>query len=245
MFDRDQGRQQNNGDLNLASAGLAVNQAIAVGSGTVRLVDAGAISQTAPGTITAGSLSVSDTTGNVVLELANTVGPVAAGTVALSLTGSGEAYSFNNGATGLIVGTVAAAAAGADPLGLFPIVIGATTNNGDLNLASAGLAVNQAIAVGTGTVRLVDTGAISQTAPGTIMAGSLSVSDTTGNVVLELANAVGPVAAGTVALDLTRSGEAFSFNNGATARSSARSPAATAGAGPAGVVPDRDRGDDE
>ena len=129
--------------------------------------------------------------------------------MALSLTGS-AASGFNNGATGLIVGTVAAAAAGAGPAGIVPDRDrGERRINGDLNLASAGLAVNQAIAVGAGTVRLVDAGAISQTTPGTITAGSLSVSDTTGNVVLELANMVGPVAAGTVALSLTGSGEAW------------------------------------
>ena len=164
---------------------------------------------TTPGTITASLLSVNDTTGNVVLELANAVG-----TVAVSLTNAGQAFSFNDDAWALIVGSVAAAAqgpAGPDPSGLFtPAVSGITTSTGEVNLStSSTLALSSAIAASGATVRLVAGGAISQDATnGAITASMLSVKDTGGQVVLEASNAVG-----TVAASLTNPTSAFSFND--------------------------------
>ena len=89
-------------------------------------------------------------------------------------------------------------AGGRGPVWIVRIVNGAATNNGDLNLLSAGLAMNLPLnAVDAGIVHLVEAGAVPKAAAGIITAGSLSVTDLAGNVVLELANAVGSVAAGT------------------------------------------------
>ena len=78
-------------------------------------------------------------------------------------------------------------------------MIGATTNNGDINLKSSGLTLTQAVnaGTGTGTVRLVESGAastVSQTAAGTITAGARSVTDSGAAVSLEAANSVGTLA---------------------------------------------------
>ena len=205
LFAAVSGITTNAADINLQSAGLALNQPVSAGTGTVRLVESGAVSQTAPGTIGAAALSVTDSSGNVVLELGNAVTT----TVAANLTTAGEAFSFNDATQALAVGTVAAASATVDPAGLFAAVSGITTNAADINLQSAGLALNQPVSAGTGTVRLVESGAVSQTAPGTIGAAALSVTDSSGNVVLELGNAVTT----TVAANLTTAGEAFSFND--------------------------------
>src|SRR4029077_5209073 len=164
-----------NGDINLKTAGLAINQPLNAGTGNVRLVESGLVSQAGLGIITAANLSVSDTTGNVVLELAHDV----TGKLAVSLTSAGEAFSFNDSGNAgqLLVDTVLSASAtvaGSDPLGLFPQIAGATANNGDINVKSNGLTINQAIAVGTGNVRLVDTAAVSQAAAAPITGGAAS-----------------------------------------------------------------------
>jgi hypothetical protein len=126
-----------------------------------------------------------------VLEATNAVP-----TLAASLTSLGSAFSFNDGATALTFGTVAAAAASADPSALFPAVSNVTTIGGDINLRSGGLAINQPLNAGTGIVRLVESGAVSQLAAGTITAGSLSVTDSNGTVILDNSNNVAGVLAG-------------------------------------------------
>ncbi len=200
-----------NGDINLKSGGLVINQPLNAGSGSVRLVDAGTISQTipSPGTITAGALSISASGSDLVLELAGN----AIGTVAVNLTTAGSAFTIKDPTTLLTVGTVAAAAAGTDPSGLFGAVTGVTTTNGDINLDSAGLVLNQPVTAGTAIVRLLENGPVSQTAAGPITASSLSVVDGVGDVVLEATNAVTT----TVAASVTWAGGAFSFNDGTQA----------------------------
>ena len=68
----------NTGDITLATSGaLTLNQAVSTGSGdsgTVRLQAAGDITQAAAGIITANSLGVFDSTGNITLDQANVVG---------------------------------------------------------------------------------------------------------------------------------------------------------------------------
>src|SRR5204862_677376 len=81
----------------------------------------------------------------------------------------------------LSVGTVVASSTLADPSGLFGALSAVTTNNADINLKSAGLAVNQPIAAGTGIVRLVETGAVSQDATnGAITASALRAGERRG-----------------------------------------------------------------
>ena len=180
------------GDVNLKSGGLTLTNAIGASGASVRLVESAAVSQnTTTGAITAGLLSVTDSGGQVVLEATNAVP-----TLAASLTSPGSAFSFNDGATALTFGTVAAAAAGADPSALFPAVSNVTTSDGDINLSSGGLAINQPLNAGTGIVRLVESGAVSQLAAGTITAASLSVTDSNGTVILDDSNNVVGVLAG-------------------------------------------------
>src|SRR4029077_9177098 len=159
LFGAVTGIATNGGDVNLKSGGLALTNAVGVGSGTVRLVESGAISQNATtGAITAASLSVTDSGGQVVLEATNAVG-----TVAASQTNATSAFSFNDGTTALTVGSVGAAAAGADPTPLFgATVTGIATNGGDVNLKSGALTLTTAVGAGSGTVRLVASGAVSQ-----------------------------------------------------------------------------------
>ena len=81
------GVASNVGDITLATGGvLTLNQAVTTGSGasgTVRLHAAGDITQVAAGIITANTLSVCDTAGNITLDQANVVGTnAAAGTFA-------------------------------------------------------------------------------------------------------------------------------------------------------------------
>ena len=213
-----------NSDIDLQSAGLILNQPLAAGAGVVRLVESGAVSQVAAGAITAGSLSVTDSLGQVALEAANGVG-----TVAVNVMLAGGAFSFNDTAL-QTVGSVAAAPAASDPSSQFGAVTGATTNNGDINLLSAGLALNQAVGAGTGTVRLVETGAVSQALAGAITAGSLSVTDTAGQVVLDATNVVG-----TVAANVTFAGGAFTLNNGTTSLIDGSVGVASAGEDPASL----------
>ena len=96
LFGALSGVATSNADVNLKSGGLAVNQPVGAGTAIVRLVESGAVSQDATnGAITASSLSVADSGGQVVLEAANNVG-----TVAASLTKAGSAFTFNNSTNG-------------------------------------------------------------------------------------------------------------------------------------------------
>src|SRR4029077_10579360 len=140
------------GDVNLRSGGLAINQPLFTGTGTVRLLESGAVSQSAASPITASFLSVTDNVGNVVLETTNAVS-----NLAVNLTGAGEALSFNDSFIGLTVGSVGAAAVADDPATLFgATVTGITTNSGDVNLnSSGGLGLTNAVGAGSATVRLI------------------------------------------------------------------------------------------
>jgi uncharacterized repeat protein (TIGR01451 family) len=211
-----------NGDVNLKSGMLTINQPIAVGTGNVRLNATGSLTQAAAGTITSAGLSVSGSTMSTVLEASNNVG-----TLAAANTGPGGAITFNDATHALTIGTIAASPAGGDPSGLFTAVTGITTSNGDANLKSAGLTINQAIAAGTGNVRLVDAGSVSQAAAGTITAAGLSTSNSSGNTVLEATNHVT-----TLAASGTSSGGAVTFNNGTNALTVGSVGAAAAAADP-------------
>ena len=167
-------RTTGNGDVNLRSGGLAINQPLNVGqrdaaSAWWRKAGPSFAKNALTGAITAGALSVTDSGGQAVLEAPNAVG-----TVAASLTTSGSAFSFADGTTALTVGSVGAAATGADPTPLFgATVTGIATNSGDVNLKSAGLTLTNAVGAGSGIVRLVGGGAVSEAATGAITASSL------------------------------------------------------------------------
>ena len=111
---------------------------------------------------------MTDSTGNVVLEDANAVG-----TVAASLATDTGSFTFNNGTASLIVGSVGAAPAGADPSGLFGALSGVVTTSGNIALQGAGITLNQAVTAGTANVALTSTGTISQGASGSITAADL------------------------------------------------------------------------
>lgn len=193
-----------NGDVNLDSAGLSITSSISAGTGNVRLVQSGAVSQSTTGTIAAAGLSTKNSGGSTVLELGNSVS-----TRAANNTFAGGAVTFNNSTTALSIGTIAAASSTADPDALFGSVTGISTGNGDVNIQSGALTVNQAVGAGTGTVRLVVSGAISQATAGTITAADLSTKSTgTGGVVLESANNLG-----TLATTSTVSTGFLTFNN--------------------------------
>ena len=194
------------GDVDLESGGLAVNQAISASTANVRFVESGSLSEATAVAITAAGLSTTNSGGNTVLEGANHVG-----TQAASNTFSGGGVTLNNGANALIVGTITAAASAADPNGLFGAVTGIMTTGGDVNLTGGGLTVNQAIAAGTGNVRLIASGNVTQATAGTITAAGLAVQNSGGNSVLESANNVGTRGSSTF------SGGASTFNNGANA----------------------------
>ena len=136
------------------SGNITLNQPI-VASGataipTVTLTSAGSISEPlTTGTITASGLSVTANGGNAVLEATNAVA-----TVAASVTFAGGAFTFNDPATLLTIGTVNA--------------LNGITINGDLNLCSGRVGDQCARPTPrtSGTVRLVDTAAFSQAAAG-------------------------------------------------------------------------------
>ncbi|HEY5311913.1 MAG TPA: hypothetical protein VIK18_05315, partial [Pirellulales bacterium] len=189
LFGAITGITTDNDDVNLQSGGVTIDQAIAAGTGTVRIAVAGNVSQVSPGTITAAGLSIANSTGSSVLELSNNVG-----TLAVSNSASGAAFTFNNSTTALAIGTVAAPGLPEDPNTLFAASSGITISNADVNLAAGAIAINQAVAAGTGNMRLVAAG-ISQASPGTLTAGALSLSNSSGNVLLELSNSIGTLAA--------------------------------------------------
>ncbi|MFN0054364.1 MAG: beta strand repeat-containing protein [Planctomycetales bacterium] len=182
LFASTTGVSTDNGNVQLnANGGLTINEAIAAGTGTARLVAKGDISQGASGAITAASLGVrqeSAVGGNVILtNAANDVNTLAAFNAA-----TGGEMRFQD-ADDLTFGAVAASADA-----LFATTMGVATNNGDLLLDAHGpLTINNALAAGTGTARIVAQGDITQAAAGTITAASLGVRQESvagGNVIL-------------------------------------------------------------
>ena len=166
----------NTADITLSTAGaLTLNQAVSAGSGasgTVRLQAAGDITQAAGGIITGLNLGVNTPLGNIALGLAPNV---VSGTFgATATTGNVE---FRDSLT-YTAGTVTPLA------GLFLGSSGITASAaGNITLISdTSLNVTSALAT-TGTVRLQATGNVTQRAA--IVAGSLGVSTSSGNIDLE------------------------------------------------------------
>lgn len=148
----------NNLTLNAGSVSLAGT--MNAGTGTIRIVSAGAVNQTA-GSISATGLGVR-AAGAVTLNQSNSVT-----TFAASSSGGGSAVQYTD-ASGLDLGTISA-------LGAFSATSGVTTSNGDVLVSTGGaLTIPQSISAGTGTARLASTGAVTQSG-GSITASSLGV----------------------------------------------------------------------
>ncbi len=173
-----------NDDVKLIAGGdLAINQAINLGAGDLFLDVAGNVTQTAPGTITAGGLALM-VDGTTRLQLGNDVNVLAANT--------GDTVLYND-LNGLTIGTVTVLDGTGDQMQ----IIGITTTNDDVKLITGGdLAINQAINLGTGDLFLDVAGNVTQTAPGTITAGGLAVM-VDGTTRLQLGNDVDTLAANT------------------------------------------------
>ena len=162
-----------------ASAGdLSLTQAVNAGVGTVRLAaDAGSVTQSGAGVITADAL-LAEASGAVALGgLVNAVGTVAGS------AGAGG-FALLDGAVGLAVGTVGG-------------VAGVTTSGGPVVLhAQAGdLSLAQAVNGGAGMVQLAaDAGSITEAGSGAVVAGSL-LAEAAGDVLLAGANQIPTFAA--------------------------------------------------
>jgi hypothetical protein len=190
-----------NGDVNLRSGGLSINQPLNAGIGSVRLVESAAVSQTPAGTITAASLSVNDSNGKVILDNSNLIAVLAGNSTGV--------FQFTN-ASGLTVGTVSAASNTEDPSSLFPSVAGVATsagdirirtNTGDLTLAAnvnAGNGTTNAALVATAG-NLTETGGTTITAQGLIAKAGAGITAGSGNAVRTLTGSAG--------------GGSFSFTN--------------------------------
>jgi filamentous hemagglutinin family protein len=157
------------------SGDIALNQNIGVFTANVTLISAGTIGQSG-GSITANALAV--TAANAV----TLSGDNAVGTVAASVTGAGQGFSFNNTSKALPIDNVGA-------------VTGITTNGGNVLLSttsSGNIALNQPVNVTTGTVTLNSAGNVTQVASGTISAIALSGS-AAGTIALQAHNTIGTV----------------------------------------------------
>jgi hypothetical protein len=136
-----------NGDLLLdAGTTLTVNQAIDAGTGTVRLVAHGDVSQGVAGTITAGALGVrqeSAAGGNITLLGNNDVNQFAAGNAT-----SGGTIRFLD-VDDLTIGSITAS-----PDALFTATSGVTATDGDVEVTAGSLTISQAVGAGTGNVTL-------------------------------------------------------------------------------------------
>ncbi|MBI3861468.1 MAG: hypothetical protein HY290_06190, partial [Planctomycetia bacterium] len=200
----------NKGDITVATGGaLTLNQAVSTSAGdskTVRLQANGDVTQAAAGIITAGTLGVYDTAGNITLDQSNVVGTAGTpGVFAAETTTAGKSITFKDSTTGeLQIGQVTSS-------GIFTnTVTGVLTNKGDITVATGGaLTLNKAVSTSAGdskTVRLQANGDITQAAAGIVTAGTLGVYDTAGNITLDQANVVGTAGtAGTFAAQDTDS----------------------------------------
>lgn len=147
-------------NLSMVAGSVSLAGTMNAGTGTVRIVSAGAVNQTA-GSITASGLGVR-AGGAVTLNQGNNV------TTFAGLTnGGGSALQYTD-ASGLDLGTISA-------LGAFAATSGVTTSNGDVLVSAGGaLTIPQSISAGSGTARLASTSSVTQSA-GSITAGSLGV----------------------------------------------------------------------
>ena len=172
---------------------LTINQQLNAGTGDVRILANGDVTQTATGIITANELGVqqnSMASGQIQLAFNNAIDEVAA-----SNAFSGGMISVQS-TRSLMVGTVDAAA---DAGVTFGQTIGLVTSNGDITVESdMALTLNDVVDSGTADVRLIAQGNITQDANGTISADELGVrqeSATAGTITLDDGNDVNTLAA--------------------------------------------------
>src|SRR5207249_1849696 len=155
------GITSSNHDVKLTAGGnLTIGQAITLGSGNLTLVDTGNVTQGATGIITAAGLQLM---GSGSAHLDNSANDIL--TLAASFNG---AISYTD-ASALTVGPVTDA---------FPTLRSSdlTSSNHDVKLTAGNdLTINQAIALGTGNLTLVDTGNVTQGASGIITAAGLQL----------------------------------------------------------------------
>lgn len=186
---------------NGAGGPLTINQAISVPGGTVRLVSGQGITQGVDGGIAATTLGVV-ANGLVALNLAtNTQNNIT--NFAARNAANGAAINIDNPAGDLVIGSVTAPATNGALFNGNATLDGVTTTaNGSSQITTAnGLFINQAINVGTGTLRISASTGITQDTLGgtttpTITAGTLAAVNTvSGNVNLgALVNALGIIA---------------------------------------------------
>jgi len=173
-----------NADITMATTtngSLSLTQAIAAGTGTVRLSSAGAVSQNSSGTITAGALGVIAAGGPVTLDQANAVG-----TLAGSVGFAASDFRFNNTGTSLTVGTVTAS-------GPFAGATGVTTNDGLIRLTtttSGDLTLTQAVSAVNSGVALTAAGTISESGSGLVSTSASLITTSAGGTTLGGANAI-------------------------------------------------------
>lgn len=166
-----------NGDVNLEAGGsLMVAKAISVGTGDVRMFANGDISQTASGNISAVELGVrqqSAAGGNIVLDDLNAVD-----VLAVFNASDGGQIAFRN-TMDLIVDTVAAVNIPALPgthAFNFMQTDGVLSTDGDILLKVDGsLLLNQQVSAGSGDVRILTEGDLSQSATGQVTADQLGI----------------------------------------------------------------------
>ncbi len=198
-----------NGDVLISSGGagtaLTVNEQISAAGGTVRLVSTSGIGQGVNGLITASSLGLTNTVGDVLLDSAG----ISVSALAASNTAA-NAEIIVLDTDGLTVADVAGLAA------LFnggATLSGVSTNDGNVTLVTndstpgtgaAILTLDSAIAAGAGTVRLGAQGGIQQNA-GAITAANLGLVNTDfGDIIVDnAANAIGSVSSRNTATGVT------------------------------------------
>lgn len=188
VFSATEGIQANDGNITIASGAtsigsdsLLLDNVVSAGSGTVRLIAEGNISQAVSGTIEAEALAVRQVgaTGDVILDDGNRVTELA-----IDNTANAGLVGFRN-LQSLTVGTVAASISAASPdtsALQFDQTVGVSTNNGDIQLsvdgpltADGSLQLNAGVSAGTASVGIATDGAIQQTTNGAINAADLLV----------------------------------------------------------------------
>ncbi|CAN5806579.1 hypothetical protein BH11PLA1_BH11PLA1_17810 [soil metagenome] len=164
--------------INNTGGSVGVSQAVsagaATGAGVVNIGSTGGVTQSGLGTVSGGSLNVSNTTaGNIDLQLAGN----SVGTVALRNTFAGGQANFVGSAV-LAVGSVGGTVSGSINI---PAGVGVSTAaNGSIFVFTSGaanlnLSLLQAVNAGNGIVRLGGSGNVTQTVAGVISAGTLGL----------------------------------------------------------------------
>ena len=167
-------------NVTIVSGALSINQAVNIGTGTLRLATSGGVTGNVSAVITASSLGISNSTsGNIDLTTATTSN-VANFVAANAASGGSIKYRDTDA---LSISSVSADGA------FFNAVDNLATTNGDITLVSGALTINQAVAAGTGTVRISASGSITQSSTGSITGSSLGLRATAGNVDLTTSTA--------------------------------------------------------